>query len=887
MPGRSRNTGGRRRPGRVAKSLAAPAVAGLCAALGSILVTATTDLLDDRLSKPVQVLLVALASVLLGLTTWATSRQQREEGRARDGAPAPSQLPPIIAHFTGRDEVLAELHRWFASHRRRDPGTSSVLTIYGRGGVGKSALATRFAHEISGHFPDGRLYFDLSGGVGESGAPIRPEEVLAGFLRALGVRLTTDPGGLRELQTLWRTWTSNRKILIFLDNAQSTEQVQDLVPPEPGCAVIVTSRRPLFLRNHHDIRLDVFTEEQGVELLRRLAGEERIDADRESARAIVRLCDRLPLAISICGGRLATRPGWTPRDLADRLRDERHRLDHLEVGRQVDTSVRASVQLSYDACTELQRRLLRMLGLLTVPDVSAWAAGALLDTSELDGADQLEALVDAQLAESSGSDVTGQTRYRLHDLVRLYAREQALRTDPLPVRRAAIERFLSGYRRRAEAYATARWPQDWSRSGVRRRPAGAAAGQPAASDWFAAEWLSLLAAVHLAREQRMWEQAWRIGRAYCSLCHSMRAFWADWQGVAEITCAAATELGDERAIGIALLERATAAGNYGNAAHARADAERALEIFNRLGETWWAARAMRTIGMTYFNAGDLDQGQTHLLEAIAAFHALDDPWWRARTQRNLAELRLAQHEHDSARKLVEQALAVFQRNGNRYSEAQTQRVLGEVLAAEARALRERGEDREANARFALAESALQSAIQAFHDRQETWEEARALRAAGSVGNPANLLQEHRHVQHAKEMLERLGDSWGVARSEYAEGHALHRRGRLPAAIDALRRVADRFAELGDRWWQARSLRTLAAFLLEAGRAAEARDTAAKALEIYTGIGNAGGIARTREVLDRAEAALGGRRDGRSPHRRRGTNRPGEGEASGDAVEQGS
>ena len=128
MPGRSRNTGGRRRPGRVAKSLAAPAVAGLCAALGGILVTATTDLLDDRLSKPVQVLLVALASVLLGLTTWATSRQQREEGRARDGAPAPSQLPPIIAHFTGRDEVLAELHRWFAPTGAGTPGTSSVLT---------------------------------------------------------------------------------------------------------------------------------------------------------------------------------------------------------------------------------------------------------------------------------------------------------------------------------------------------------------------------------------------------------------------------------------------------------------------------------------------------------------------------------------------------------------------------------------------------------------------------------------------------------------------------------------------------------------------------------------------------------------------------------------
>lgn len=883
MPGRSRRTGGRRRPGRLTRSLAAPAVAGLLAGVASVLAT-STEILADQLETPMRIVIVGVSSVLAGVTTWATSRERAVEP-GRDETPSPTQLPPIIAHFTGRTEVLADLHRWFAAHRRREPGTPPVLTIYGQGGVGKSALATRFAHEVAGHFPDGQLYFDLSGGVGESdGARIRPEEVLAGFLRALGVRLTTDPGGLRELQTLWRTWTSGKRILIFLDNAQRTEQVLDLIPPEPRCAVIVTSRRPLFLRNHHDIRLEVFTEAQGVELLARLAGGDRVAADLESAREIVRLCDHLPLAISICGGRLATRPSWTPRDLAERLRDERRRLDHLEVGRQVDTSVRASVQLSYEACTELQRRLLRMLGLLTVPDVSAWAAGALLDTSELDGADQLEALVDAQLAETSGSDVTGQTRYRLHDLVRLYAREQALRSDPQPVRRAAIERFLSGYRRRAEAYATSRWPQDWSRSGVRRRPPAGAipgtAGQAAASDWFAAEWLGLLAAVHLARDRHMWEQAWRIGRAYCSLCHSMRAFWADWRGVAEITYEAAKELGDERAIGIALLERATAAGNYGNAAHARADAEQALEIFERLGEAWWAARAMRTIGMTYFNDGSLDRGETHLLDAIAAFQAADDPWWRARTQRNLAELRLAQHAHDAAREHAEQALAVFQRNGNRYSEAQTQRVLGEVLAAEARALLERGEEREAAARFTLAENALRFAIQAFRDRRETWEEARALRAAGSVGNPANLLQEHQHVRDAKEMLERLGDSWGVARAEYAEGHALHRRGRLPAAIEALRRAADRFAELGDRWWQARSLRTLAAFLLEAGRTVGARDMAATALDIYTGIGNAGGIARARAVLDRAEAALGGRRDGPSPGEERRRRNPGEEEAPG-------
>ncbi|WP_344743979.1 NB-ARC domain-containing protein [Streptosporangium vulgare] len=216
-------------------------------------------------------------------------------------------------------------------------------------------------------------------------APVVPEEVLIGFLRALGVRLTTDPGGLAELRTLWLTWTKGRRILICLDNAHDGDQVRDLIPAEAGCAVMVTSRQPLFLLNTYDKRLSVFSEAQGVELLARLAGDDRVAADLEAAQEIVRMCDHLPLAISICGGRLATRENWTLRRLADRLKDERRRLDQLEIGRRLDKSVRASLQLSYDDCTGLQRRLLRLLSMVSAPDVPAWVAGELLATSEPEG----------------------------------------------------------------------------------------------------------------------------------------------------------------------------------------------------------------------------------------------------------------------------------------------------------------------------------------------------------------------------------------------------------------------------------------------------------------------------------------------------------------------
>jgi tetratricopeptide (TPR) repeat protein len=816
----------------------------------TVLVTAITTALDVfKLPSIARLGFLAGGSILAGFLAWASQRGSRHftgpVAISGDGVGVPAQLPPVIAHFTGRDDYLDLLREVFS---RETADTSPVVSIHGPGGVGKSALVTRFAHDIAGRYPDGQLYCDLRG-TGELG--VRTEDVLTGFLLALGARLTTDPGSVADLRKLWWTWVKGRRILIFLDNAGDPEQVQAIVPPEQGCAVLVTSRHPLttHLRNTLDERLEEFSESQSVQLLARLAGDERVAADAASAVKIAELCDHLPLAISICGGRLAARRSWTLAEMADRLSDKRRRrLDELQVAEQIDKSVRASLSLSYEDCTGLQQRLLRSFALLSVPDLPEWSAGSLLGTSKLDGVDQLEALVDAQLVEYSGKDATGTGRYRLHDLVRLYARERAEHEDTEEQRRAVVERILGGYRRRAELAAAARWPQDWRRHAHHGEQEPGEITSP--TDWFYAEHLVLLAVVHQAAGLEMWEEAWRVGRAFCSLCHSMRLFWQEWRAVAETTLDAARRLDDPRSIGIALMERAAVSGDLGRSDLARTSAEEAVAVFGELRESWWQARATRTVGVNLRNAGNLDEAQSHLLDAITGFDAIGDRWWRARTQRNLAELRLSQGEHADAHSLLDDAIRVFERDRNRYSEAQTLRVIGEVSAAQANDRRARGEHASADAAYNRAAQVLERAAEIFRLRGEQWEQARCLRAAGEVGDPKNGLRELVFVGRAMEMLELLGDTWGVARTGLSKGMALDRLGRLDEAVTALRTAAGTFEDLGDRWLQARCLRTLADILLRAGRHDEAVEPAEDAVRIYQSLGNEVGEGRARRILAR-------------------------------------
>ncbi|WP_033261308.1 AfsR/SARP family transcriptional regulator [Amycolatopsis vancoresmycina] len=317
------------------------------------------------------------------------------------------QLPPDIGDFTGREAELAELTTVLGAG-----GGVPVAVLSGEPGAGKSTLAVRAAHRLRAQFPDGQLYVPLAGrDIGE---------VLADLLRALGVPGPAVPDDVRARAAVFRGRLSDRRVLVVLDDAVDPGHVRTLLPGTPGCAVLVTSRRRLSgLAGAHRLALGPLSGADAAELLDRLAGA-RVARERADAERIVTACARLPLALRIAGSRLAIRPHLRLGELADRLEDEVRRLDELTVS---DLAVRSSIALSYEGLRPPARRAFRLIGRCRLADLPAWAVTTLVDDPDADEA--VEELVEASLLEARGPDPTGEGRYRMHDLVRLYAAELA------------------------------------------------------------------------------------------------------------------------------------------------------------------------------------------------------------------------------------------------------------------------------------------------------------------------------------------------------------------------------------------------------------------------------------------------------------------------------
>jgi NB-ARC domain len=332
----------------------------------------------------------------------------RSPARVAARSAPPFQLPPGIADFTGRARDVALLYERVLG----GPSEPLVVPIDGGPGTGKSTLAVHVAHRLAPSFPDGVLYADL-GGVG---SPASPGAVLASFLRALGRR---SPGAATggEATSRYRSELAGRRALVVLDNAADEAQVRPLLPAAAGCASLVTSRTRLALDGAVPLRLGLFAEGPAVELLARLDPHGRVTAEPEAAARIARYCDRLPLAVRIAGTRLGMRPAWSVADLADRLADERRRLELLRL-RHLD--VRASFAASYRCLPAAEARTFRVLGLLDGPDATVETVAARTGAAAGAAEAALEGLLDAQLLEQ-----TEPGRYRLNELLRLFARELA------------------------------------------------------------------------------------------------------------------------------------------------------------------------------------------------------------------------------------------------------------------------------------------------------------------------------------------------------------------------------------------------------------------------------------------------------------------------------
>ncbi|WP_182874972.1 AfsR/SARP family transcriptional regulator [Microbispora sp. H10670] len=377
---------------------------------------------------------------------YARRTDTADQAGAEDAGPvvaAPCHLPPDIGDFTGRHELADSLRQCLTG--AQDPPATPVVALYGRAGAGKTTLAVHVAHSLGEVFAHGRLYVDLHG---TRPRPADPADALARLLTALGVAARALPDGLEERGRLFRAVLADRRVLVVLDDAASEEQVRPLLPGGPGCAVLVTSRRRPAGLSARAVRVDALGPASAAALLGRIAGPERVAARPAVVAEIVRLCGHLPLAVRIAGERLAQREHWTPEHLADRLRDERRRLDELVAG---DLSVRARLDADYRVLGAPARRALRMLGLLDVPEFAAWVLAAALDVPVREAEAYADLLVDAQLLSCAADDAGGRFRYRFHDFVRAYARERAELEETGGEREEVIARVLGALLAVAEA----------------------------------------------------------------------------------------------------------------------------------------------------------------------------------------------------------------------------------------------------------------------------------------------------------------------------------------------------------------------------------------------------------------------------------------------------
>jgi DNA-binding SARP family transcriptional activator/tetratricopeptide (TPR) repeat protein len=344
------------------------------------------------------------------------------------------QLPSDVPDFTGRS---AECHRLAALVVSSEKANAVPVTVVsGPPGVGKTSLALHVAHTIRGHFPDGQLYVQLAGA---STSPRTPGEVLGELLRALGVTPGAIPGEAQARAAMLRSRLADRRVLLVADDAFSAAQVRMLIPGTPGCAVIVTSRDRLAGLNASHAHLDSLQSGEALEMLGRIAGQERVAADPEAAVDLVAACGHLPLAVRIAGARLAARPSWPLATLAALVADERQRLDELTAG---DLAIRPALELSYQALPPRARTAFALLPLAGPFDFADWVVSVLIGAA--DAADVVALLADKSMLGVAEVDRIGQPRYRLHDLLREYAAERLV-GEHQHRREAAVEQLLHAW----------------------------------------------------------------------------------------------------------------------------------------------------------------------------------------------------------------------------------------------------------------------------------------------------------------------------------------------------------------------------------------------------------------------------------------------------------
>ncbi|MFK3980889.1 BTAD domain-containing putative transcriptional regulator [Micromonospora sp. NPDC050397] len=581
--------------------------------------------------------------------------------------PAIRQLPTPPPMFSGRTRELSALTE-SCDGRAGEPSVT-VLAISGPGGVGKTWLALRWAHDNTDRFPDGQLYVNLRG-FDPSAAPMSPLVALRGFLDALGVAPSSVPADLDAQAGLYRSLVADRRLLVVLDNAHDTAQVVPLLPGSPSCTVLLTSRRRLagLVTAHgaQPLALDVLSRDESQALLARLLGPARTTAEPASVDAILDRCAGLPLALGIVAAQAATHPGFPLQALADELTESGTRLDVL-TGGDLSTDLRTVFAASYRSLGPETATVFGLLGLASGPDIGLPAAASLTGLPLGRTRVRLQELHEAHLVQQ---DSPG--RYRLHDLVRLYAAEVAERDHPAGVREQALHRLLDHYLRGAGNAARLLDPDRYPAPADPPPPPATAperlGGRAEALSWFQREHLVLLGVVDSAVDAGFDSDAWDLARALEGFLDD-HGHWHDWAGTQRTALGAAHRLADRTRQAHSYRSLGLAYTLMGRLDDAHLHHRQALELYEELGDRALQAHTHRGLGWVCDQQDRPRDGLAHNRRALTLYREIGDRAGEAVTLNNLGWLHVMLADYTAALTYCTEAVALNREIGDPHAEA--------------------------------------------------------------------------------------------------------------------------------------------------------------------------------------------------------------------------
>lgn len=635
------------------------------------------------------------------------------------GPAAPAVVPrqlPTAGTFVGREHELAALNRLLNA-----PGAGgeavTVFVISGTAGVGKTALALRWAHQVADRFPDGQLYASLRG-YDASAPAVAPAEVIRAFLGALLVSPERIPRDREAQAGLYRSLVAGKRMLIVLDNARDSAQVSPLLPGSPHCVVIVTSRSQLTglvaASGARLLTLGVLDEPEARRLLARRIGAQRVTAERKGADDISRLCAYLPLALCVTAARAVACPDMSLATLAAELRDTRHRLDVLDL--EDNTSVRAAFSWSYSKLRAAEARVFRLLSLHPGAEISLHTAASMAGIPLPAARAALRQLAHSNLLTEVPPD-----RYAFHDLLRAYAIERAQGDD----RCAAIGRMLEHYLHTAHAAAAA---LGISHPLVSVGSAGHAVSaetfgtRDAALRWFSAEQVTLVGLIEVAARAGFDAYAWQLPEILRTF-FVMGGQWDDLTAIQDAALAAGRRLGDPDAEACARFGLGCVYFELGDYQLAGAYLSQAAALFrqtrhvvgqalaaytggavcSRLGRDREAfdltqeslalcdtgdpamrvirAKALNNSGMLCIQLGDLAEAKVRCAQARELFREIGNSLGEAATWDTLGQIHISNEENAAAIDCFQRAVQLQRDIGNRYSVATTLAHLAGALAA--------------------------------------------------------------------------------------------------------------------------------------------------------------------------------------------------------------